>query len=212
MSLPQRHRDTEARRRREREKNRRCCPSFPSSMCLRCLCGELVGVTVLTEEERQEIEAELHQYAQKRAVCIDALKIVQRRRGWVSDENVRDLAEFLEMTPEELDSVATFYNLIFRKPVGRRVLLICDSVSCWIMGYDRIREHLTARLGIALGETSADGEFTMLPIACLGACDHAPALMIDEALHQDLEPQKLDRILNWRKTNHGEHGEHGERQ
>ena len=159
------------------------------------LCGCVPNVTVLTEEERLEIEAELHQYAQKRAVCIDALKIVQRRRGWVSDESVRDLAEFLEMTPDELDSVATFYNLIFRKPVGRRVILICDSVSCWIMGYDRIREHLTARLGIALGETSADGEFTMLPIACLGACDHAPALMIDEALHQDLEPQKLDRIL-----------------
>jgi NADH-quinone oxidoreductase subunit E len=160
-----------------------------------CLCVDVLDVTVLTEEERLEIEAELHQYAQKRAVCIDALKIVQRRRGWVSDESVRDLAEFLEMTPDELDSVATFYNLIFRKPVGRRVILICDSVSCWIMGYDRIREHLTARLGIALGETSADGEFTMLPIACLGACDHAPALMIDEALYQDLEPQKLDRIL-----------------
>jgi len=170
-------------------------PSFVPSLCLRCLCGDVFDVAMLTEEERLEIEAELHQYAQKRAACIDGLKIIQRRRGWVSDENLRDLAEFLEMTPDELDSVATFYNLIFRKPVGRRVILICDSVSCWIMGYDRIREHLTARLGIALGETSADGEFTMLPIPCLGACDHAPALMIGEALHQDLEPQKLDRIL-----------------
>jgi len=150
---------------------------------------------MLTEEERREIEAELHQYAQKRAVCIDALKIIQRRRGWVSDESVRDLAEFLEMTPDELDSVATFYNLIFRRPVGRRVILICDSVSCWIMGYDRIRERLTARLGIELGETSPDGEFTMLPIACLGACDRAPTLMIDDELYQDLEPERLDPIL-----------------
>ena len=150
---------------------------------------------MLTEEERREIEAELHQYAQKRAVCIDALKIIQRRRGWVSDESIRDLAEFLEMTPDELDSVATFYNLIFRRPVGRRVILVCDSVSCWIMGYDRIREHLTACLGIELGETSPDGEFTMLPIACLGACDHAPTLMINDELYQDLEPQGLDRIL-----------------
>jgi len=150
---------------------------------------------MLTEEERQEIEAELHQYARKRAVCIDALKIIQRRRGWVSDESIRDLAEFLEMTPDELDSVATFYNLIFRRPVGRRVILVCDSVSCWIMGYDRIREHLTACLGIELGETSPDGEFTMLPVACLGACDHAPTLMINDELYQDLEPQGLDRIL-----------------
>ena len=150
---------------------------------------------MLTEEERREIEARLHQYAQKRAVCIDALKIVQRHRGWVSDESIRDMAEFLEMTAEELDSVATFYNLIFRRPVGRHVILICDSVSCWIMGYDRIREHLTARLGIELGETSADGEFTMLPIVCLGACDHAPAMMIDDELYQDLDLPRIDQIL-----------------
>ena len=150
---------------------------------------------MLTEEERLEIEAKRHQYALGAAACIDALKIVQRHRGWVSDESIRDLAEFLGMTPDELDSVATFYNLIFRKPVGKRVILICDSVSCWIMGYDRIREHLTSRLGIRLGETSPDGEFTMLPIPCLGACDHAPTLMINDELYQDLEPPKLDQIL-----------------
>lgn len=150
---------------------------------------------MLTEEEKREIEADFHQYARKQSVCIDALKIIQRSRGWVSDESIRDLAEFLEMTPDELDAVATFYNLIFRKPVGRRVILICDGVSCWIMGYERIREHLTAQLGIRLGETSADGEFTMLPIPCLGACDHAPVLMIDDETYLDLEPRKLDRIL-----------------
>jgi NADH-quinone oxidoreductase subunit E len=150
---------------------------------------------MLTEEERREIEAELQHYAQKRAVCIDALKIIQRHRGWVSDEGIRDLAGFLEMTPDELDSVATFYNLIFRKPVGKHVILICDSVSCWIMGYERIRKHLTARLRIELGETSSDGTFTMLPIPCLGTCDHAPALMIDDELYQDLEPHKVDQIL-----------------
>ncbi len=150
---------------------------------------------MLTEEERREIETELHQYAQKRAVCIDALKIVQRRRGWVSDESIRDLAEFLEMTPDELDSVATFYNLIFRRPVGRRVILICDSVSCWIMGYDRMREHLTARLGIKLGETDYGRRITMLPIACLGACDRAPTMMINDELYQDLDLRELDRIL-----------------
>jgi NADH-quinone oxidoreductase subunit E len=150
---------------------------------------------MLTENERREIEAELQHYAQKRAVCIDALKIIQHYRGWVSDDGIRDLAELLEMTPDELDSVATFYNLIFRKPVGKHVILICDSVSCWIMGYERIREHLTARLRIKLGETSSDGKFTMLPIPCLGTCDHAPALMIDDELYQDLDLRKVDQIL-----------------
>jgi NADH-quinone oxidoreductase subunit E len=150
---------------------------------------------MLTEEERREIEAELPHYPHKRAVAIEAMKIVQRHRGWVSDDAIGDVAEFLEMTADELDSVATFYNLIFRRPVGKHVILLCDSITCWIMGYERVRQHLTARLGIELGDTSPDGRFTLLPIVCLGTCDHAPALMIDNDLHRDLDPTKLDEIL-----------------
>ena len=151
---------------------------------------------MLTEEERREIEAEVPRYPQKKATCIEAMKIVQRHRGWVSDEALQGIGELLGMTVDELEGVASFYNLIFRKPVGRHVILICDSISCWIMGYERMREHLTARLGINLGETTADGRFTLLPIDCLGACDHAPALMIDDDLHGDLDPEKIDEILN----------------
>jgi NADH-quinone oxidoreductase subunit E len=150
---------------------------------------------VLTTEEKREIEAELPRYPTKRAVCIDAMKIVQRHRGWVSDESLQDVAEFLEMSRDELDSVATFYNLIFRKPVGRHVVMFCDSVSCWIMGCDRVREHLTERLGIQPGGTTPDQRFTLLPIVCLGACDRAPVMMLDWDLFQDLDPQKIDVIL-----------------
>jgi NADH-quinone oxidoreductase subunit E len=150
---------------------------------------------MLSEQERQEITDEIRHYPERRAACIEALKIVQQRRGWVSDEALKELADFLEMTPEELEGVATFYNLVFRRPVGRHVILLCDSVSCWIMGCDRIRSELTARLGIRPGETSPDGRFTLLPIVCLGTCDHAPALMIDEDLHRDLDPGALDAIL-----------------
>jgi NADH-quinone oxidoreductase subunit E len=150
---------------------------------------------MLTDREQQEITAELGHYPERRAVCIEALKIVQQHRGWVSDESLRDIATFLRMTPDELDSVATFYNLIFRKPVGRHVILVCDSVSCWIMGYERLRERLTARLGIRPGDTTADGRFTLLPIVCLGTCDHAPAMMIDEDLYRDIDPAAIDAIL-----------------
>jgi NADH-quinone oxidoreductase subunit E len=150
---------------------------------------------MLSIEERREIEAELPRYEQKRAVCIEALKIVQRHRGWVSDEALRDVAQALEMTPDELDGVATFYNLIFRKPVGRHVILVCDSVSCWIMGYERLRRALSARLRIEMGQTTPDGRFTLLPIVCLGTCDHAPALMIDNDLHRDVASEQLDGIL-----------------
>ena len=150
---------------------------------------------MLTTEEKKEIEAEFPRYEQKRAVCVEALKVVQRHRGWVSDEALVAVAEFLEMTPAELDAVATFYNLIFRKPVGKHVILVCDSVSCWIMGYERILQHLQDRLGIVLGETTADGVFTLLPIVCLGACDQAPAMMIDDELYGNLDPAKIDEIL-----------------
>ncbi|MDQ2946681.1 MAG: NADH-quinone oxidoreductase subunit NuoE [Acidobacteriota bacterium] len=150
---------------------------------------------MLTAEERHEIEAEMAHYPTKEAVCIDAMKIVQRHRGWVSDESIRDIGELLQMSPADLDGVATFYNLIFRKPVGRHVILLCDSVSCWIMGYDRLRTHLTERLGIRFGETTPDNRFTLLPIVCLGACERAPAMTIDNNLHGDLDPARIDSLL-----------------
>lgn len=149
---------------------------------------------MLTEEERRDIEKEIRQNEKKRAAAVEVLKIVQKHRGWVSDE-IHDLAEILGMTPAELDAVATFYSLIFRKPVGKHVILVCDSVSCWVMGYDKTMDHLTSRLGIRLNETSADGQFTLLPVACLGACDRAPAMMIDEMLYTDLSPEKIDEVL-----------------
>jgi NADH-quinone oxidoreductase subunit E len=150
---------------------------------------------MLSAEEINEIETESARYPTRQAVCIDAMRIVQRHRGWVSDESLRDIAAHLGMSVTDLDSVATFYNLIFRRPVGRHVIMICDSVSCWIMGYDRMREYVGKRLGISLGETTKDNRFTLLPIVCLGCCDHAPAMMVDDTLHSDLNPEKIDRVL-----------------
>lgn len=150
---------------------------------------------MLTELERQEIEAELEHFPLRQNGCIDALKVVQRHRGWVSNESIKEIADFLEMSPDAVDSVATFYNLILRKPVGRHVIRVCNSVSCWIMGYPHLLEHLSTRLEIEFGQTTEDGRFTLLPIQCLGNCDHAPAMMIDEDLHHDLSPEKIDEIL-----------------
>jgi NADH-quinone oxidoreductase subunit E len=150
---------------------------------------------MLSQEEIREIKDQIRLYRQKRGACLEALSIVQRNRGWVSDESLKELAALLEMTPAELDSVATFYSLIFRRPVGRHVILICDSVTCWIMGYENLLDHLKARLGVGLGGTTEDGRFTLLPVTCLGACDHAPAMMIGDELYTDLTAEKLDEIL-----------------
>lgn len=151
---------------------------------------------MLSDEEMQEIKAEFRRYPTKKAAGIEALKIVQRHRGWVSDEMLKALAEFLEMPPAELEGVATYYSLIFREPVGRHVILLCDSVSCWITGYAKLRGHAATTWRLQLGETSADKRFTLLPIPCLGACDRAPVMMVDNDLHGDLDAGKFDEILN----------------
>ena len=151
---------------------------------------------MLSEIERHEIEEELAHYDHKRAACIEALKIVQRHRGWVSDEALEDLAPVLDMSVDELDDVATFYNLIFRKPVGRHVILVCDSISCWVMGFPKVLDGLTERLGIKVGETMPDGRFTLLPNVCMGDCDHAPVMMIDDDTYGNVDAAKLDGILD----------------
>jgi NADH-quinone oxidoreductase subunit E len=150
---------------------------------------------MLTEEEKKEILEEIKQYPYPAVACIDALKIIQHHRGWVSDESVREIAQILMMSNEEVDSVATFYSRIYRKPVGRNVILICDSVSCMIMGYGSIYDYLSKRLGISFGETTSDGRFTLLPISCLGDCDHAPAMMINNDHFNNLTISKVDELI-----------------
>ncbi len=151
---------------------------------------------MLSKEEISEIEKAIHMMPQRKAACIEALKVVQHHRRWISDDSLKEVADYMEMSPDELDSVATFYNLLFRKPVGRHVILVCDSISCWVMGYEKIRDHLYNRLGIEYGETTADERFTILPNPCLGTCDCAPALMIDNDLYRNLSVDQLDDILN----------------
>lgn len=150
---------------------------------------------MLSDEERREIEGELAHVPRASGACIDALTTVQRHRGWVPDEAIADIAELLGMSAHEVDSVASFYNLVFRRPVGRHVILFCDSVSCWLLRSTELLDGLRRLLGVDFGETTADGRFTLLPIQCLGACDRAPVLMVDEDLHRNVTPQDLDTIL-----------------
>ena len=150
---------------------------------------------MLTEEEIKEIQEEIKQYPYPAVACIDALKIVQHYRGWVSDESVKDIAQLLSISNEEVDSVATFYSRIYRKPVGRNVILICDSVSCMVMGFESLYEYVSKKLGISFGSTSADGRFTLLPISCLGDCDNAPAMMINNDHYNRLTTEKIDELI-----------------
>ena len=152
-------------------------------------------MSVFNNEELQEIDRELAHYDKRRAGCVEALKTVQRRRGWVDDEALKALADYLDMSAEELDGVASFYNLIYRRPVGRHVIHLCDSVVCWMMGYRDIAQRLKTDLGLEAGQTTADGRFTCLPASCLGACHKAPVMVVDETLHDQLRGDQLAQIL-----------------
>jgi NADH-quinone oxidoreductase subunit E len=128
-------------------------------------------------------------------LIIDLLRAIQSHHGWVPDDGVLLASETLGVTPVEIDEVATFYDKIFRRPVGRRVIHVCDSICCWSTGAEMITDHLRQALGIELGETSADGAFTLLPSCCLGACGDAPAMMIGLTTHGSLTPRRIDEIL-----------------
>ena len=152
-------------------------------------------VNSLSVEELSAIDKELKHAPYKSAVAIDALKIVQSHRGWVSDSSIKEIATYLEMSSEELDSIATFYNLIFRRPVGENVILFCDSVSCWIRGCTKLESHINKTLGITRGQTTNDEKFTLVPVPCLGACDKALVMMVGDSLHENLTEESIDKIL-----------------
>jgi NADH-quinone oxidoreductase subunit E len=151
---------------------------------------------MLSDDEKREIDEEIPNYEVKQAAGIEAMKIVQKHRdGWLSEDAIQDVALYLDMKPDELESIASFYNHFYRKPVGKHIIRVCNSISCWVMGYESIQEHIKQRLGVELGGTTADGNFTYLPAVCLGICDHAPAMMIDEETYVDLDADKVDEIL-----------------
>jgi NADH-quinone oxidoreductase subunit E len=152
-------------------------------------------IDVLSSEEVAAIEAEIADLPDRESAAIEALQIVQAKRGWVSDTSLSAIARLLGMSPAALDSVATFYNLIFRQPVGRHVIMMCDSVSCYVMGCEKVHQAIVEHLGIGPGETTDDNRFTLLPIVCLGACDRAPVIMIDDDLVGNIAVHDVPSVL-----------------
>ncbi len=149
----------------------------------------------LTAADTARLDEIRAHYPDARAASVSVMKWMQQQHGYISDESLRDAAAYLGLPAADLEGLATFYNLLFRKPVGRNVIKICDSVSCWMCGYEDIKSHLQKRLGIGFGETTPDGEFTLLPVVCLGDCDHAPVMMVNEELARRLTAARVDEVL-----------------
>lgn len=149
----------------------------------------------LSDSERAAIEHELHHYEDARAASIEALKIVQKARGWVPDGAIPAIGEILGIPASDVEGVATFYSQIFRQPVGRHIIRVCDSMTCYIGGHESVVARITEQLGIGLGQTTTDDRFTLLPVCCLGNCDKAPALMIDDDTFGDVTPDSVTQLL-----------------
>ncbi|MBB6343035.1 NADH-quinone oxidoreductase subunit E [Pseudomonas fluvialis] len=150
---------------------------------------------VLSDTERSAIEHEMHHYEDPRAASIEALKIVQKERGWVPDGAADAIGAILGIPASDVEGVATFYSQIFRQPVGRHIIRVCDSMTCFIGGHESILGSIKNHLGIAPGQTTADGRFTLLPVCCLGNCDKAPALMIDDDTFGNVDAGSVAQLL-----------------
>jgi NADH-quinone oxidoreductase subunit E len=130
-----------------------------------------------------------------REQVINIMYVLQKHYGYLNDEAVQEAAALLDMTPLEVEELATFYDFIYREPVGKFVIHVCDGVVCWIFHEGSVFDYLCEKLGVCAGEVTADGMFTVLPSACLGYCDHAPAMLINGVFYGHLTPEKIDEIL-----------------
>ena len=151
----------------------------------------------LTDAMKSDLSARYFpRYPNKRAVLLPALHAIQHAYNWIPTQAMEEVAAFLGMSPAEVLDTATFYEEYWLKPKGQYLIQVCRSLSCEICGSNDLTQHCRERLGIELGETTPDGRFTLVELECLGACGTAPVALVNDVLHEELTPQKLDQIIN----------------
>ncbi|MCX7627690.1 MAG: NADH-quinone oxidoreductase subunit NuoE [Methylophilaceae bacterium] len=153
---------------------------------------------MLSAEAIAQIDRELTKYPpeHRQSAVISALRIVQAEQGWLSQENITDVAEYLGIPPIRALEVATFYNMFELKPVGKYKITVCTNISCMLRDCASIVQHLEKRLGITFGETTPDGKFTLREGECMGCCGGAPLFHINNTdMYEFLTPEKVDEIL-----------------
>jgi len=157
---------------------------------------------MLPEENRQELARQITAAEHPREQAINIMYALQKHYGYFSDEAVHEAAALLGMTPLEIEELATFYDFIYRQPVGKFVIHVCDGVVCWMFHEGSVFDYLCQELEVCAGEVTADGMFTVLPTACIGYCDHAPAMLINGVFYGPLTPEKVDEILEKLRAEH----------
>jgi NADH-quinone oxidoreductase E subunit len=151
---------------------------------------------MLSEVTRQKIEELIQRYPQNRSALIPSLQLAQDEAGCLSHDAVRELARIFGLSPNKVYEVASFYTMLFKKPVGKYLIQVCTNISCLLCNCEEIMNHLQQKLGIKPGETTSDRRFTLLEVECLASCGTAPVVQINEDYHENLTVEKLDRILD----------------
>ncbi len=157
---------------------------------------------MLPKELEQELRKRIEESDHPREEVINVMYAVQNHYGYMCDEAVHETAALLGMTSLEVDELATFYDFIYREPVGRFVIHACDGLVCWMFGEESVVDYLCRKLNIRIGETTKDGLFTVLPSVCIGYCDHAPAILINGEFYGSLTPSRIDDILDDLRKSH----------
>jgi NADH-quinone oxidoreductase subunit E len=151
---------------------------------------------VLSSEARERILQLKSQYPRAKSALLPALHLAQREHaGWLSDEVMAEVADVIGLPPAEVRSVASFYTMFKRQPVGKHLVQVCTNISCSLLGAEHIVDHLKQALGIEVGETTPDGLFTLLEVECLGSCGTAPMMQIDDVYYENLTVERVDEIL-----------------
>ena len=155
---------------------------------------------MIPDKLKQELSARIATAVTPREAAVDVLKALQVHYGWLTDEAVEEAASLLGLSPLQVDELATFYEMLYRRPVGKRVIHVCDSISCWAMEGETLMAHIAELLGVQPGETTTDGCFTLLPCCCLGNCGEAPTMMIGDTLYGGVTLEKTAEILHVERT------------
>lgn len=158
---------------------------------------------MLTEKTKNAILALQRQYPEKRSALLPALHLAQAEVGHLPLSIQKEVAALFDIDPNEVNSVVSFYDMFSEKPLGKHVLHVCKNVSCMLRGADSIVSSLCQRLNVQPREASADGEFTVIPSECLGACDKAPMMLVDDKVMGPVQEQDLDQILSDAKKGPG---------
>ena len=144
---------------------------------------------------RRKIEDAVARYPKKEAALLPVLHLVQREVGCIGEEEERFVAGIMGLKPIKVREVVTFYTMFFRRPIGRYHIQICSNLSCRLLGAESLLEFVKGKLGIGVGETTADGRFTLSTVECLGACEQAPSMMVNFDYHGHLDKEKIEKIL-----------------